>query len=129
IVYVTISLISSEQIIDLTNNKKTISLQSTELQNSISDGSNFVKRIEISGFKKPISPIYIAILVSIVGIIIIAVIAVIIYLKVIRKNLKKLVSNKQDNKYVFSLNKKENLKREKIKKNYIKRVKKWKINN
>ena len=129
IVYVTISLISSEQIIDLTNNKKTISLQSTELQNSISDGSNFVKRIEISGFKKPISPIYIAILVSIVGIIIIAVIAVIIYLKVIRKNLKKLVSNKKDNKYVFSLNKKENLKREKIKKNYIKRVKKWKINN
>ncbi|MDE5553046.1 MAG: hypothetical protein K2I67_00680, partial [Malacoplasma sp.] len=81
IVYAIINLISTDSNLQDTtfySSDSDFQLQSSytkKIQNTISDGSNFTKRIEISGFKKPISPVYIVIFWSVIVIISIAIIS------------------------------------------------------
>ena len=134
IVYATVSLNSTDNF----NVEQNLSTSKTKLQsanydsnslqvktNTIPDGSVFVKRFEITGFKKPFSPVITTISSSIAAVIILFLIIFVVYLKVIHKNLHKVIINKEDKKFVKKMELKNQVNKNKIikknKKNLIKK--------
>lgn len=132
ILYATVRFVSGGDTTTQDSNTTTFSLQSASRSTregaSIPEGSVITKRFEITGFKTPISPVVIAIPSAVAGVIVIAIIAYLVYLKVIRKNLNKFVANKQDPRYVSSLDKKAQAKQikkfEKSRKEMMKKLNK-----
>ena len=134
IVYATVSLNSTDNFdVEQNANKSIVQLQSTSNDNSnssnintntIPDGSVFVKRFEISGFKKPVSPVVITITSSVIAVIVLFSIIFLVYLKVIRKNLHKVIINKEDKKFVKKIELKNQIKKNRmIKRNRKKLIK------
>lgn len=90
IFYLEQNLNSNQVKLQCSNNK--FSLHDT---NYIPDGKNFVKEFEITEFKKPVSPVLITISSSMVVIITFSIV-LLIYLKIIWKNLHKVLLNKEN---------------------------------
>ncbi len=74
------------------NSKKQINFKSN-VNVGVNPGDQILKKIIITGFKKPINPIYFVIPSVAVSVVIILIVVLVVYFKVIKRNLRKTLTN------------------------------------